>query len=569
MAEKPPISKKKEKIMKKEIFLIVPFIYRKALLAAGLIALIFCLTFTSCDLPEENEVTGITLNQSSLSIAKGDADYLYVASVTPAGAAYQTVGWKTSDPTLVTVTNGKIVALETSSATLPATATITATVGKASKSCTVTVNAASGTKQVTGVTLAPSPINMTVGGTANLTASITPADAANKEVFYISDKPEIATVGLTSGEVKAVAIGDAKITVTTKNKNKTAICSVTVQPPAAIPVTGVTLDKPTLTLAVGETGDLTATVLPVTATNKTVLWDSNDDSVATVDSDGKVTAVAKGSAIIFATSAEDNGKSAKCIVTVTGDTSSTATVTLNKTALTLLITSLSAGTETLTATITPSETTVTWESSDPAIATVTGSGAGGNVTAVKAGKVTISVKVNGATKAACAVTVIDPATYYGTYTVLYYNSTAKKQLTETIVINSGTYTNQFRISDNEKTGTAEEFFLVDISKWELATTPDSYKSSYPIALKMTGKVSDALPTNTDNLYGSQTAPGFKQDDITNKTDCWVYFYISSDGKKIIRSVFSKGTGAGTTTAVVSLETSSASTTTVRAYTKTP
>ena len=87
--------------------------------------------------------------------------------------------------------------------------------------------------------------------------------------------------------------------------------------PATVAVTGVTLDKSTLTLNVGETGTLTATVTPETATENTVTWSSSDDTIATVDKDGKVTAVAEGTATITAKAGD---QSATCAVTVSAAT---------------------------------------------------------------------------------------------------------------------------------------------------------------------------------------------------------------------------------------------------------
>lgn len=86
---------------------------------------------------------------------------------------------------------------------------------------------------------------------------------------------------------------------------------------ATVSVTGVTLDQSTLTLAKGEEQQLTATVAPTNAANKNASWTTSDDTVATVDENGVVTAVATGSATITVTT-EDGGFTAECIVTVEG-----------------------------------------------------------------------------------------------------------------------------------------------------------------------------------------------------------------------------------------------------------
>ncbi|MBQ3689141.1 MAG: Ig domain-containing protein [Bacteroidales bacterium] len=86
--------------------------------------------------------------------------------------------------------------------------------------------------------------------------------------------------------------------------------------PETIVVTGITLDKTTLEITVGETVTLTATVTPETATDKTVTWSSADESIATVDAEGKVTAVAVGTVKITATANDGSNVKAECEVTV-------------------------------------------------------------------------------------------------------------------------------------------------------------------------------------------------------------------------------------------------------------
>ena len=87
--------------------------------------------------------------------------------------------------------------------------------------------------------------------------------------------------------------------------------------PASVPVTGVKLNKDSLTLQEKGSDTLTATVEPADATNQDVIWKSSDTSIATVDANGKVTAISAGSATITATAADGSGKSASCSVTVT------------------------------------------------------------------------------------------------------------------------------------------------------------------------------------------------------------------------------------------------------------
>ena len=173
--------------------------------------------------------------------------------------------------------------------------------------------------KVTEVKLDKDSLSLEVGGTATLTATITPSNATDQNVTWSSNAPGVATVD-SSGNVTAVAPGTATITVTTEDGNKTATCVVTVTA-ATVPVTGVTLSQNQASLYYNRTPNtltLTATVAPANATNQNVTWASSDPSVATVDAAGKVTAVGAGTATITVTTV-DGGKTAACTVTVRPD----------------------------------------------------------------------------------------------------------------------------------------------------------------------------------------------------------------------------------------------------------
>ena len=175
---------------------------------------------------------------------------------------------------------------------------------------------------VTGVTVSPTAKTLAIGKTQQLTATIAPANATDKAVTYFSTNVNVATVSDTS-LVKAIAAGTATITVKTSNGGKTATCTITVEatPGATVPATGVTLDKTAVTLEKGKTQKLVATVAPDTATDKSIKWTSSNPSIATVDANGLVTAIADGTATITATTA--NGKAATCAVTVSSVTEPT------------------------------------------------------------------------------------------------------------------------------------------------------------------------------------------------------------------------------------------------------
>ena len=168
---------------------------------------------------------------------------------------------------------------------------------------------------VTGVTLDKTTLSLQEGDTGNLVATVAPSTATDKTVTFASSDAAIATVD-NKGKVTAVKAGNADITVTTKDGNKTAKCTLTVTA-KQIPVTGVTLDKSTLSLEVGATETLNATVAPSNASYKAVRFTSSDDAIATVDDDGLVTAVKAGTADITVETLADGSKTAKCTLTVT------------------------------------------------------------------------------------------------------------------------------------------------------------------------------------------------------------------------------------------------------------
>ena len=149
--------------------------------------------------------------------------------------------------------------------------------------------------------------------TVQLVATVVGAETAEQTVYWESSDEEVATVD-ENGLVTAVGEGTAYITAYSIYKDVNAECVVYVDDLTIYP-TGVTLNLSvdTLTTA-GATVQLEATVAPEDAEDKTITWTTSDEKVATVDADGKVTAVANGTAVITATAA--NGKTATCTIVV-------------------------------------------------------------------------------------------------------------------------------------------------------------------------------------------------------------------------------------------------------------
>ena len=251
--------------------------------------------------------------------------------------------------------------------------------------------------QVTGISISRSSLSLTPGSSANLSATVSPADAQNKSVVWSSSNANVATVS-SSGKVTGVANGTTIITV--KSADKPSIsrtCTVTV----TTPTSGVTVTPESVSLNTGQTHQLTATVSPATASNKSVTWSTSRGNVATVSNTGLVTAVGNGTATITARTAS-GGYTDTCTVTVstpvTGVSLSSSSLTIDK-----------SGTHQLTATVSPetaSNKTVSWSTSDPDVAYVSQSGL---VTAVGGGTADITVTTeDGSYTAQCKVTVNVP-----------------------------------------------------------------------------------------------------------------------------------------------------------------
>ena len=183
------------------------------------------------------------------------------------------------------------------------------------------------------------------------------------------------------------------------NNGKCDTCDHTMS--VKTPVTSVALSQTEITLEMDGTATLTATVTPDNATNKTVIWESDKTNIATVDNNGKVTAIAQGTAKITATA---DGKSAGCSVTVTAKPVPVTGIELDKTAITLEIDE----THTLTATLAPdnaTDKTVTWTVAPTGVVSVEN----GVITALKDGTATVTATANGKS-ANCTVTVNAPLT---------------------------------------------------------------------------------------------------------------------------------------------------------------
>ncbi|MBO5634519.1 MAG: Ig-like domain-containing protein [Bacteroidales bacterium] len=323
-------------------------------------------------------VTGINLNKSSISMELGDTPITLGATVSPENATNQTILWSSSDESIAGVNiNGNVCNVYPAGV---GTATITAKTadGGYTATCRVTVTGV----PTTGVTLDKTSLILSPGERYVLTATVLPSNASVKTVRWSSSNPTDVYVS-ESGEVIALAEnGSSIITVTTDYGGYTATCEVTV---VYVPVTSVTLDKTSLTLPIGESYTSTATTYPADASNPVVNWSTSDESVATVDYNGTITAVedCRGGTATITASCEGGTVTASCVVTVTVPVTE---VVLYTDELSLVI----GSTFQLEASVRPIYATnqnILWSSSDESVASVNSNGL---VTALKIGSTIIS-----------------------------------------------------------------------------------------------------------------------------------------------------------------------------------
>ena len=254
-------------------------------------------------------VSSITLNETSITLNEG-ASMQLSATISPNNATNKNVTWNSSDTSVATVSNSGLV-----TAKAAGSATITCKAADSSgeqATCSVTVKAAA--IEPTDITISPLSRTITVGESFYASYTLTPSNATTT-VTWSSDNTSIATVTQT-GQVKGVGEGYTYINVTTAN-GKTSWFKITVNA-ATVYVTSISLNAYSATLFVGESKQLSATVSPSNATNKSLTWSSSNINVATVSSSGLVKAKSTGSVTIICKANDGSGVSESCYIKVSG-----------------------------------------------------------------------------------------------------------------------------------------------------------------------------------------------------------------------------------------------------------
>lgn len=248
---------------------------------------------------------GISLNATYKNLNVGEY-FMLTATVLPGVATNKTVQWSSSDNSVATVNNeGLVTAKKEGNATIKATTTDGTNL---SASCEITVLLI----PVTSISLNKTSLTLDVNETFRLIASISPIDASYKNVTWTSSNTSVAIVD-DDGLVTPVSIGSVTIKAsTTDGTNLSASCEVTV----LRKVKSITLNESNISLVLPESVQLTVTITPSDATNKSLHWTSSNTDVAAVDSNGYITSVNPGTATITATTTDGSNLSATCQVTV-------------------------------------------------------------------------------------------------------------------------------------------------------------------------------------------------------------------------------------------------------------
>lgn len=252
-------------------------------------------------------VSGVNLDQSSIFLSENGSTQL-TATVFPANASNKSVTWHSSNTSVATVSSTGLV-----QSVGAGSATITVATADGGKTATCSVSTVNEVTKVTSVSFEQKEMNLVVGNSSTLECSIFPTSATNQAVFWDSSDSEVVTVD-NSGTLNAVSVGTSVITVTSEDGGKTDTCIISVSEEEVV-ATSVTLNKSELSLTVGESETLIASITPSNAINTGFYWTSSHESVVKVDEFGEVMAVSNGFSTISVTT-KDGVLTETCAVTV-------------------------------------------------------------------------------------------------------------------------------------------------------------------------------------------------------------------------------------------------------------
>ena len=338
--------------------------------------------------PNFIELQSITMN-SNIKLKVGETGWLGV-TYNPSNASDKVLYWTSSNEKVAKVSEGTVTAVGKGTATITATSRD----GNKTAECKLTVNSKDFV-DLESITM-DSTMKLKPGETGWLGVTYNPSNATDKVLYWESSNEKVAKV--SEGTVTAVGKGTATLTATSRDGEKTATCTVTVDN-GIVELESISLKTTSLTMKTGENTTIYVTYNPSNVTDKVLYWKSSNENVARV-SEGNVTAVGAGTATVTATS-RDGGKTATCKVTVGDGTVSLQSLSLKTTSLTMK----PGESTTIYAVYNPSNVTdkvLYWSSSNTNVARVSE----GNVTAIGNGTATITATSrDGGKTATCTITV--------------------------------------------------------------------------------------------------------------------------------------------------------------------
>lgn len=346
-------------------------------------------TITATSTNGKTDTCKITIKKAKLSIAEHDVvvavgeTMTLTTLISPTNTSKKTISWSSTDPKVVTVdSKGKIKAIKRGRATI---------IAKAADCKPATCEIIVFGIPVSYVKLDRNSYTMRDGEDVQLSVAVFPKDATDKKVKWTTSDSKTAIV-TTTGFVVAKKPGTVTITATSDN-GKRSTCKITIN---EVKAESLKIEPEYAILDVGETKKLNVVISPANTSNKTISWSSNNKSIVTVDSKGKIKAINEGNTSIIAKTT--NGKIATFDVTVYTKVKS-ITITPSYTNLTV------GKTVQLNVSVTPSnakDKKIDWKSSDSKVATVDSTGL---VTAKASGTVTITAMNKSNIKQTCKIAV--------------------------------------------------------------------------------------------------------------------------------------------------------------------
>lgn len=270
-----------------------------------IVSLIVVLFLVSCRKNDEKEIESITFEKDSINLRVGEV-YLLEPVFHPNDASDTFCTWYSFIPDIASVNEKGVVKAESLGETIIKARTRNGLFA----SCKVVVSPIG----ATSVKLNKNHMKLTTNGEEKLTFSIDPQDVTFKEVDWITEDENIATVngfGLITGK----SVGQTRVIVTVGNSKISDTCVVDIIP---TPVTKIVLDYSSLNVLLGTTASLSATVFPENATNKNVKWIINDESIIEKNEGSRecmITGISFGNTRITAIT-EDGGFESSCVVNV-------------------------------------------------------------------------------------------------------------------------------------------------------------------------------------------------------------------------------------------------------------